>query len=85
MIVNDNFFGTVELQRCKLLKNKKKYIKYECTNLYTPQETDIFEFKIERWDPIFKAYVVEQNAYSTKGDFKGGYSYTIDIPKQEKD
>ena len=52
---------------------------------YKFKETDIFEFAIKRWDPIFKAYVVEQNAYSTKGDFEEGYSYTIDIPKQEKD
>lgn len=85
MIIQDNFSGTFLIQPCKLLENKKTYIKYKCTNLYNPKETDIFEFAIKRWDPIFKAYVVEQNAYSTKGDFEEGYSYTIDIPKQEKD
>lgn len=85
MIIQDNFSGTFLIQPCKLLENKKTYIKYKCTSLYNPKETDIFEFAIKRWDPIFKAYVVEQNAYSTKGDFEEGYSYTIDIPKQEKD
>ena len=85
MIIQDNFSGTVLVQPCKLLKNKKKYIKYECTNLYTPQETDIFEFKIERWDPTFKAYVVTRNDFEIDGRHVSRQTYLIDIPKQEKD
>ncbi|MDY4842403.1 MAG: hypothetical protein SO314_08585 [Alphaproteobacteria bacterium] len=84
MIVNDNFFGTFELQHCKLLKNKKNYIKYECTNLYNPKKTDIFEFTIERWDPIFKAYVVKRNNIGIDGRRVRKQTYVIRIPKQEK-
>ncbi|MBP3346126.1 MAG: hypothetical protein J6L86_03730 [Alphaproteobacteria bacterium] len=85
LIIQDNFLGTVELQNCKLLTNQKNFIKYKCTNIYTPGITDIIEFKIGDWDPTFKAYIVTRNNFEIDGRHVSRQTYLIDSPKQEKD
>ena len=83
LIIQDNFSGTIGLQRCQLVENKKKYIKYECSHLYTPKKTETIEFKIGDWDPTFKAYVVTRNDFENKTSHVSQQTYTIDIPKQK--
>lgn len=85
LIIQDNFLGTVELQNCKLLTNQKNFIKYKCTNIYTPGITDIIEFKIGDWDPTFKAYIVTRNNFEIDGRHVSRQTYLIDSSKQEKD
>ena len=85
LIIQDNHLGTIILQECKLLENKKNFIKYECYDNFALEGKSITEYEIMEWDPLFQGYFVQQRNFDIKGESQSAQHYLIKIPKQEKD
>ncbi len=85
LIIQDNLHGTVTLQECKLLENKKNFIKYECYDNFALEGKSITEYEIMEWEPLYQGYLVQERNFNIKGEFQSASHYLIKTPKQEKD
>ncbi len=85
LIIQDNLHGTVTIQECKLLENKKNFIKYECYDNFALEGKSITEYEIMEWDPLYQGYLVQERNFNIKGEFQSASHYLIKMPKQEKD
>ena len=85
LIIQDNLHGTVTIQECKLLENKKNFIKYECYNNYAFEKKSIIEYEIMEWDPLYQGYLVQERNFNIKEESQRSGYYVIKMPKQEKD
>lgn len=85
LIIQDNLHGTVTLQECKLLENKKNFIKYECYDNFALEGKSITEYEIMEWEPLYQGYLVQERNFNIKGKFQSASHYLIKMPKQEKD
>ncbi len=85
LIIQDNLHGTVTIQECKLLENKKNFIKYECYNNYAFEKKSIIEYEIMEWDPLYQGYKVQERNFNIKEESQRSGYYVIKMPKQEKD
>ncbi|MBP3346125.1 MAG: hypothetical protein J6L86_03725 [Alphaproteobacteria bacterium] len=85
LIIQDNLHGTVTIQECKLLENKKNFIKYECYNNYAFEKKSIIEYEIMEWDPLYQGYLVQERNFNIKEESQRSGYYIIKMPKQEKD
>ena len=85
LIIQDNLHGTVTIQECKLLENKKNFIKYECYDNFALEGKSITEYEITEWDPLYQGYLVQERNLSINGHLENSGYYVIKMPKQEKD
>ena len=85
LIIQDNLHGTVTIQECNLLENKKNFIKYECYNNYAFEKKSIIEYEIMEWDPLYQGYLVQERNFNIKEESQRSGYYVIKMPKQEKD
>ena len=85
LIIQDNLHGTITLQECKLLENKKNFIKYECYDNFAIEGKTITEYEIMEWDSLYQGYLVQERNFNTNEHLKNSGYYVIRIPKQEKD